>query len=145
MLIGGCAGSTSGGVKVVRLLIILKRITYHFKRLIHPSLVRPLKYNQTVITNDQQNSILSFFLIYLLLFFIGTFIMSVIGLDLKTAAGSIITTMGGIGPGFGEVGPAGNFAGIPIFGKLFLSFYMILGRLEILSVLVIFSPGFWRI
>ncbi len=139
------AESTSGGIKVVRIWITIKRIGLHVKQLVHPTMIKPLKYNGSVIETNHQNLIFSFILIYLGVFLIGTFVMSIIGLDLKTSAGSVATTMGGVGPGFGNVGPARNFAGIPQPGKMFLALLMVLGRLEILSVLVIFTPGFWRI
>ncbi len=145
MLIGGCAGSTSGGIKVVRIWIAIKRIRLQVKQLIHPSMIRPLKYNELIIETNHQNLIFSYILLYLAVFFIGTFIMSLFGLDIKTAAGSVATTMGGVGPGFGNVGPANNFAAIPQLGKMFLAMLMVLGRLEIFTVLIIFTPSFWRI
>lgn len=145
MLVGGCAGSTSGGIKVVRIWIAIKRIGMQFKQLMHPAMIKPLKYNDSVIETGHQNLIYSYILFYLILFATGTVVMTLFSLDIKTAAGSVATTMGGVGPGFGRVGPTGNFASIPQMGKLFLALLMILGRLEIFTVLTIFTPGFWRI
>lgn len=144
MLIGGSSGSTSGGIKVVRILILLKHFRAYFGKIMHPSQVKPLKYNRSMVTTRQQNSIFNYILIYCMVVLIGTLIMSLTGLDLRTALGSVTTTLGGIGPGFGMVGPVGTFADISGFGKIFLSLIMLLGRLEILTVFVIFTPSFWK-
>ena len=145
MFIGGCAGSTSGGIKVVRHVIVLKRIRMHIENLIHPQMVKEVKYNNNSIEVSQLNLIINFMITYFLIFCISTFFMTLLGLDFSTSAGSVATTMGGIGPGFGMTGPASNFYLIPVAGKWLLSFLMILGRLELFTVLVIFHPAFWRI
>lgn len=145
MFIGACAGSTGGGIKVLRHVILIKKISNGINRLIHPNAVLPVRYNRNPLAPELVNSILGFIAIYISIFMLGTFVMSAIGMDLRTAMGSVITTMGGIGPGIGKVGPAANFYFIPALGKLFLSFLMILGRLEVYSLLVIFTPAFWRL
>jgi trk system potassium uptake protein TrkH len=145
MFIGACAGSTGGGIKVLRHVILFKKISKSINRLIHPNAVLPVKYNGITLAPELVNSILGFVTIYFTIFMLGTLIMSGIGMDLQTAMGSVITTMGGIGPGIGKVGPAANFAFIPTVGKLFLSLLMILGRLEIYSLLIIFTPAFWKV
>ncbi len=145
MFVGGCAGSTSGGIKVVRHLIFVKRVILGIKSVIHPTMIKKVRFNENNLDESLTSSIISFILIYLLTFCIGTIVMSFLNLPLDVALSSVATTMGGIGPGFGMVGPFGNFAEIPEFGKYFLSFLMILGRLEILSVLVIFTRRFWHL
>jgi trk system potassium uptake protein TrkH len=144
MFIGASVGSTGGGIKVIRHVVALKSISNYFTKIIHPNSINTIKINGNSIPNEKAHSIISFNVIYLIIFAISSLIMSSMGLDLNTSIGSVITTMGGIGPGIGTVGPASNFAHIPDFGKLLLSFLMILGRLEILTILVIFIPGFWK-
>jgi len=144
MFVGACVGSTGGGIKVIRHVIALKSISNYFAKLIHPNSVKTIKINGNTIAAERVNSIISFIIIYLLIFIIGSLIMSSMGLDFDTSFGAVITTMGGIGPGIGTVGPASNFAHIPAFGKIFLTFLMILGRLEIFTFLIIFTPAFWK-
>ena len=145
MFVGGCAGSTSGGIKTIRHLVFFKRILYNIKSMFNSSGIMIIKYNSKEIDATHSQGILTFILTYLGIFIISTFIMISIGLDFHTSAGSVATTMGGIGPGFGLTGPSGNFAEISVFGKYFLSFLMILGRLEIYTILILFTPSFWKI
>ncbi len=145
MLIGGSAGSTSGGIKVVRHVVAIKRLGMHFKNLLHPQMIKPVKYNRQVLESNQVNLIINFIITYLIIICIGTFFLTLMGLDFDTSAGSVATTLGGIGPGFGMTGPASHFAYIPVAAKWFLSSLMILGRLELFTVLVIFHPSFWKI
>ena len=109
-----------------------------------PNAVFPLKINGKLVDERTVHNVMTFIFLYFTTFVVGTLFMTAIGLDVHTAMGSVITTMGGIGPGIGRVGPSGNFAFIPDTGKYFLDLMMILGRLEIFTVLVIFTPGFWR-
>jgi len=143
MFIGACAGSTGGGIKVVRHVIALKYIGVVFKRLIHKGAVISVQYDDKAIAPKVAHSILNFSFLYILTFCLSTFVMTVLGLDFHSAMGGVITAMGGIGPGLGTVGPAANFAHVPVAGKYLLCFLMILGRLEILPFLVMFQTNFW--
>lgn len=144
MFTGGCAGSTGGGIKAMRQLLLLKSSAVEFKRLIHPRALIPVRYNKKSVSPEIISNILAFFLLYMIVFAFGTLVMAAIGLDFSTSIGSVIATLGNIGPGIGNVGPIHNYASIPDFGKWFLSFLMLLGRLELFTVLVILSPAFWR-
>ncbi len=144
MFIGGSAGSTGGGIKVMRILILMKNSVAEFKRLIHPNAIIPVRYNHKSVPPSVVTNILAFIVIYMLVFVIGTLVMSAIGLDLESSMGSVIATLGNIGPGIGDVGPANNFHDIPTVGKWFLSFLMLVGRLELFTVLILFSPAFWQ-
>ncbi len=145
MLIGGCAGSTSGGIKVVRILILFKKLGIQFQKLLHPNMVREIRYNQLVIDKRLQGSILTYILLYIMLVAAGTFIMLVLGNDIHTSLGSVATCLGGVGPGLGLVGPAGNFSSLSGVAKVLLTLFMILGRLEILTVFVLFTPSFRKV
>ncbi len=144
MFVGGSAGSTGGGMKVMRILLIVKNSFLELKRLIHPNAIIPLRFNKRSVDQITTYNILSFFVIYLFTFFFGTFFMSSIGMDFDTSVGATIACLGNIGPGIGNVGPVDNYAAIPIVGKWFLSFLMMLGRLELFTVLILFSPSFWK-
>ena len=143
MLIGACSGSTGGGMKVIRHVILFKKLYINLKQALHPRGILLLKYNGKSISDDLIHKVISFIFFYILVFAVGTVIMTAIGMDIRSSAGSVITCLGGIGPGIGSVGPAGNFAHVPQLGKIFLSFIMILGRLEIYTLLVVLTPGFW--
>ena len=144
MFMGASAGSTSGGVKVVRHLVILKNSILELKKLIHPSAIIPVKLNNKAVSNDIVFNVLSFFLLYLIIFIFGAVFMASLGLDFKTAIGASIACIGNIGPGLGDVGPVHSYASIPSVGKWFLSFLMLLGRLELFTVLVLLTPFFWK-
>ncbi|MBE0640144.1 MAG: TrkH family potassium uptake protein [Bacteroidales bacterium] len=144
MFIGGSAGSTGGGVKVVRQMLLLKNSLLELKRLLHPQAVIPVRMNGKPVSQEIILRVLAFFLIYMLVFAFGVFVMSMLGLDFDTAIGASIASLGNIGPGIGKVGPVFNFTIIPDLGKWFLSFLMLLGRLEFFTVLILFSPAFWR-
>ena len=145
MFSGACAGSTSGGMKLVRFLVVFKNSYLELKRQIHPKAILPVRLNGKAIHPDVVSKIVAFFLIFVILFVAGSFIMTTFGLDFDTAIGSTIATLGNIGPGIGAVGPHDsiNFARIPMGGKWFLSFLMLLGRLELFTVLMLLSPFFW--
>jgi trk system potassium uptake protein TrkH len=144
MFIGASAGSTAGGVKIVRHVILVKNSFLELKRLIHPNAVLPLRFNHKVVTKDITFNVLAFMIIYIMVFATGSVIMSYLGVDFMTAVGSVATSIGNIGPGIGTVGPVNNFAHMPLMGKWFLSFLMLLGRLELFTVLILFTPYFWR-
>ncbi len=144
MFIGGSAGSTGGGVKIIRHLLLLKNSWIELKRTIHPAAVIPVKYGKKSISQQVIFNVMAFFLIYILIFSMGVIAMALLGLDFETSVGASIASLGNIGPGIGGVGPVENYAFIPPLGKWILSFLMLMGRLELFTVLIIFSPAFWR-
>ena len=145
MFSGGSTGSTSGGIKMARHLVVLKNIKSIFTKLNHPNMVSSIKLNGKLINENTNISILSFIVLYIFLFMVGTVIMVITGLDPVTASTSVATCMAGIGPGLGTVGPMSNFAHIPEVGKVVLSFLMIIGRLEIITVFTLFTRSYWRL
>jgi trk system potassium uptake protein len=144
MFFGGSAGSTGGGPKIMRIVVMLKNSTQELKRLIHPNAVIPVRLNKQAVDTEVVTNILAFIAFYVVLAAISIFIMSLFGLDFETATGSVVATLGNIGPGIGGVGPAENFAEISNGGKWYLSALMLVGRLELFTVLILFSPEFWR-
>ena len=144
MFLGGSAGSTGGGIKIMRIVLLMKNSIAEFKRLIHPQAIIPVRFNHHTVKSQIINNVLAFIVLYILIFVIGTVVMSAMGLDFESAMGAVIATLGNIGPGIGDVGPAENFHDIPDLGKWFLSFLMLVGRLELFTVLILFSPTFWR-
>jgi trk system potassium uptake protein TrkH len=141
---GACAGSTSGGIKLVRLLAFVKNTYLEFKRIVHPRAVVPLKINGERVTGKVITHIMNFLLLYLMIFLVGSIILSIGGYDLVTSIGAVATTLGNVGPGIGLVGPVDNFSFFSPFAKIFLCFLMLLGRLELFTVLVLFTPFFWK-
>jgi trk system potassium uptake protein TrkH len=151
MFMGGCAGSTGGSMKIVRWRLIIKHAYMQIYYLIHPREVRILKLDLRPVSNVVIQSILGFFALYLGIFLVGSILMSLIipaaedgTSDIVTAGASVIACLGNIGPGLGNVGPTDNFAAIPAIGKIILSICMLVGRLELFTVLVLFMPSFWR-
>lgn len=144
MFIGGCAGSTGGSIKVGRILVLLKQTQLELKRAIHPRVISPLKIQDKFVPENVVTNILQFFFIYIFIFMVSSIILSGFGLDLVSALTAVAATLGNVGPGLNLVGPAENFSFIPSLGKYILSFLMLLGRLELYTVLVIFSPVFWK-
>lgn len=145
MFVGGCTGSTAGGIKVVRHLIFIKKVRTYFTGLLHPNRVQQISCNKSSIDEDTVHKIISFIGLYLLIFMIGSIGLTVMGIDIETSLGSVATCMGGIGPGLGTTGPAANFAHLPDMAKYLLSLMMLLGRLELYTFLVLFTPSFWRV
>ncbi len=144
MFLGASAGSTSGGIKVVRHTLLFKNSFLEMKRQLHPSAVIPVRLNGKAVSRDITYNVLAFVMIYFLIFAIGVFLISFTGVDFDTALGAVATCLGNIGPGLGTVGPVNNFAHITPFGKWLLSFLMLLGRLELFTVLMLFNPNFWK-
>lgn len=144
MGLGASAGSTSGGIKVIRIMVLLKNTVNELYRQIHPKAIVPVRINKHVLSFDLVSKVLAFIFVYILLSIISILLLVILGLDFSTAIGSVITCIGNVGPGLGETGPAGNFAIVPPLGKWFLSFLMLVGRLELFTVLVLFTPGFWK-
>ena len=145
MFIGGCAGSTTCGVKIFRFQILYLFIINQLKKIIYPKGVFIIKYNQSSIDEKFISSIISFIFFYFVIFFILTALLSLTGLDFITAISGAATSISNVGPGLGpEIGPNGNFSSLPDVSKWILSFGMILGRLELFAILVLFLPSFWR-
>ncbi|MFP4064801.1 MAG: potassium transporter TrkG, partial [Bacteroidales bacterium] len=144
MFTGGCIGSTGGGLKMIRILILVKNTRLELKRLMHPMAVIPVRIDGKAIPQEIITNFLAFFLLYIMLFFAGATLMTVVGMDFTSAIGASIATLGNIGPAIGSVGPVESYAHIPAGGKWILSFFMLLGRLELFTVLLLFSPSFWK-
>lgn len=144
MFVGGSAGSTGGGMKIVRHFLLFKNSWIELKRAIHPKAIIPVKFNGKAVSQDIIFNVMAFFFIYIVIFAVGTVVMSLIGLDFETSVGATIASLGNIGPGIGGVGPVENYALFNPIAKWFLSFLMILGRLELFTVLIILSPTFWK-
>jgi len=144
MFIGAMAGSTGGAIKIIRIILFVKHGYQEIFRLIHPHAVRSIKLGGKPVPAEVLNSIWGFFILYIGLFIVTVIIMSLIGLDIPTSFTSVAATIGNIGPGFGLVGPVNNYLSIPSVGKWILIFCMILGRLEIYTVIIMLAPAYWR-
>jgi trk system potassium uptake protein TrkH len=141
---GGMAGSTAGGVKVVRHVLLYKHTHAEIKRLVHPKAIIPIRLNGKVVPEDLMRNVLSFIVLYVATVGVGSLLMSLLGMDLMTSIGAAISCVGNVGPAFGTLGPADNYAHVPMLGKWMLAGLMMLGRLEIFTVLVLFVPAFWK-
>lgn len=144
LFFGASAGSTSGGVKIVRHIILIKNSILELKRQLHPNAVIPVRFNGKAVSGEITYNILAFIMIYIFIFAVGSVLMGVFGADFETAMGSVATCLGNVGPGIGQVGPVNNYASISIPGKWLLGFLMLLGRLELFTVLMLFTPYFWK-
>ncbi|HVN59446.1 MAG TPA: TrkH family potassium uptake protein [Bacteroidales bacterium] len=145
MFAGGSTGSTSGGIKMARHLIVLKNIKNVFVKLNHPKAISMIKLNGKVVPENTSISILSFVALYLFIFLLGTLFLAADGSDMLTSASASATCLAGIGHGFGSIGPMSTFAGMPGVSKVFLSLLMIVGRLEIMTFFALFTKTFWKI
>jgi trk system potassium uptake protein TrkH len=143
MFIGGCTSSTGGGIKNVRVLVLLKEMGAELKKLFHPHGIFPIKIGDKAVPESAVSSVVVFIALYMLIFLFGVLAMAGLGLDIDTSIGAVAATLGNVGPGIGTVGPVDNYSHIPILGKWVLSFLMMTGRLEIFTVLVIFTRRFW--
>jgi len=144
MFIGGCAGSTGGGMKVVRVFIMFKKILRELKLFMRPSAVIQMKLGGKPVEQENVSHIAAFFAIFILIFGIGSFIMTFFTPDLETAATSVVATLGNIGPGLNAVGATQNYSAISPLGQGILTVFMLLGRLELYTVLILFLPSFWK-
>ena len=144
MFFGASAGSTSGGIKIVRHVVLLKNSYIELKKQLHQRGVFILRFNNSKVPQSVVTNILAFMMLYVVIFSAGSVIMTLMGVDFITAIGSVAATLGNIGPGIGDVGPASNFSSIPDAGKYFLSLLMLIGRLELLTFLLILTPAFWK-
>ncbi|NLN26937.1 MAG: TrkH family potassium uptake protein [Firmicutes bacterium] len=143
MFVGASAGSTSGGVKVMRHLVILKHGVRELRRLVHPRSVLPLRIGSQTIAENVIAGVLGFLALYIMLFGVGTLLLAAHGIDLRTSASSAAAALGNVGPALGATGPMGHFGWLPASAKLVLTALMIVGRLEIYTVLVLVLPGAW--
>jgi trk system potassium uptake protein TrkH len=141
---GGSAGSTGGGMKIMRIVLLLKNSYYELRRMVHPHAIIPVKFNNHSVDSKIITNVLAFFMFYFVIFGASSVIFTFIEPDMQSSMGAVATSLGNIGPGLGSVGPAENFLHIKPVGKWFLSFLMLLGRLELFTVLVLFSPSFWK-
>ena len=144
MFFGGCAGSTTGGMKIIRINIMVKKMVREIRVFMRPSAVIHTKLDKKPVESSIVAQISTFFAIFVLIFAVGSFIMSFFTPDLETAVSSVVATLGGVGPGLSHVGPMENYSEIPLIGQAFLTFLMLLGRLELYTVLVLLLPSFWK-
>jgi trk system potassium uptake protein TrkH len=144
MFIGGCAGSTSGGMKCMRVMLLFKQGYRELFRLIHPRGVRNVKIGERLVKPEVLSGVWGFFVLFLGLQVIATLLVAATGVDVLTSVSAVLACIGNIGPGLGSVGPTDNFAHIPALGKWVLTLCMLLGRLEVYTVIVLFVPEFWK-
>ncbi|KAB3539044.1 TrkH family potassium uptake protein [Alkaliphilus pronyensis] len=143
MFVGGCAGSTGGSIKVIRLVILFKLVKREIKKILHPNAYVPIQINKKMVSNDVVASITSFFFLYLVIFAVGTLLISLEGVGFITASSAVAATLGNIGPGFEMVGPTMTYSHFSIPSKLLLSLMMLFGRLELFTIFVMLMPNFW--
>ena len=144
MFLGGCAGSTAGGIKVMRHLLIIKNGLLEFKRTLHINAIIPVRYNNKMVPEKIVYNIVAFLVLYMLLFIIGALVLSFLGLDFVSAIGGAATSLGNVGPGLGSLNPLANFDSLPGLAKWWTAFLMLAGRLELFTVLIILTPYFWK-
>lgn len=144
MLFCACAGSTSGGIKIVRIIVLFKNAINEFKRQVHPNAILPVRLNGQVIPIDIVTKILAFMFLYLAILVVSFLFLSFTGIEFEESIGAAISCMGNVGPGLGEIGEHGHFDSIPAISKWYLCFLMLTGRLELFTVLSLFMPAFWK-
>lgn len=142
--LGGSAGSTAGGIKVMRHLLIIKNGLLEFKRTLHTNAVIPVRYNNKTVREHIVYNIIAFFVLYMLSFIIGSMVLGFLGLDFESAVGGAASSLGNVGPALGSLNPLSNFNDLPILGKWWCGFLMLLGRLELFTVLILMTPYFWK-
>ena len=144
MIVGGCAGSTSGGIKMVRVIVLLKYIKKTLNELIHSSSMYTIKVSGQSVDELSVKRVVSFFSLFIMLFMVNVVLLTAFGMSLEEGAISFLTCFSNYGPGSGITGPSGNFDAIPNAAKWLLSFDMLVGRLEIFTILLLFTRNFWR-
>ena len=144
MFLGGSAGSTAGGVKVVRHLIMIKNGFLEFRRTLHPNAVLPVRYNNKSVSKEIVFNILAFFIVYMLSFIIGSLGFSMFDIDFESSVGLAASSLGNVGPALGDFGPVNNYSALPSPAKWWCGFLMLIGRLELFTVLILLTPFFWR-
>jgi len=144
MFVGGSTGSTTGGIKCLRVLLLFKQGYKELRQLIHPHAVIHLKLGGRIVPPEVVTGAIGFVFLYMVIFFLATLLMTFLGLDIVSALSSVAATLGNIGPGIGVVGPLSNYSEIPYIGKWLLIGCMLLGRLEVYTILILFTPTFWK-
>ena len=144
MFLGSMAGSTGGGIKIMRIVLLIKHCYLEIFRIIHPHATTVVKLGEIPVPQTIMRSIWGFFLLYVGIYIVATVAMAALGLDMISSISAVATCLGNVGPGLGSVGPMDNFSGVPFPGKWLLIFCMLLGRLEIYTIIVMLMPGFWR-
>ncbi len=144
MFFGGSGGSTSGGVKIIRVMLLIKNSYYEIVRLLHPNAVIPVRYNKQSVKSSTIDNIMAFVILYAIVFVFSIIVLSFWLDNLDSILSAVATSLGNIGPGFGQLGPMENFSGLADGAKWFLSFLMLLGRLELFTILVLLTPAFWK-
>ncbi len=142
--LGGSAGSTAGGIKVMRHLLIIKNGLLEFKRTLHTNAIIPVRYNNKTVREHIVYNIIAFFVLYMLAFIIGSMVLGFLGLDFESAIGGAASSLGNVGPALGSLSPLNNFSDLPMLGKWWCGFLMLLGRLELFTVLILMTPYFWK-
>ena len=144
MFVGGCSSSTGGGLKVIRIMVLFKLIKRGISTRLHPNVVESVKLDGENITNDTASAIVSHAFLYVIMVFVGAFIISFENADLITCFSSVITCIGNVGPGLGAVGPVDNFGVLSDLSLYTLSVYMLAGRLELYTLFIVLTPRFWN-
>ncbi len=144
MFVGACSGSTGGGTKVVRVVILFRVVLLHLERMFRPKTIRVLRINGEPVPTEVLYVVPVFFSLHVAIVIVGTMVMSLLGLPFQSALTSVVACVNNIGPGLELVGPSANYGAIPSLGKVFLSILMLMGRLEFFSVCVLLFPSFWR-
>ncbi len=144
MFTGGSAGSTAGGIKIMRHILIIKNGLLEFKRTLHPNAVIPVRFNNKTVTEHVVYNVIGFFVLYMLLFIIGALVLGFLGLDFDSSIGGAASALGNVGPAFGSLSPLNNFNSLPALGKWWCGFLMLAGRLELFTVLILMTPYFWK-
>ena len=142
---GASTGSTTGGIKMARHLLTIKNIRNVFIKLVHPNAITQVKLNRKPVSDRTNISVISFILLYIFIFLVGTVIIVLLGIDPVTSASAVAATLGNVGPGLGLIGPMYNFSAMPELSKAIFSLLMIIGRLEITTLFIIFSRSFWKV
>jgi len=144
MFFGASAGSTAGGVKIVRHIIMVKNSILEFKRSIHPNAIIPVRFNTKSVSQEIVFNIMAFFILYMITFGLGAAVFGAMGLDFMTSVGTSASSLGNVGPSFAQLSPVNNYDSLPASGKWWSAFLMLLGRLELFTVLIVMTPYFWR-
>ena len=145
MFIGGCAGSTTGGLKVFRFQILFKYIHLHLKKMLQPHMVLFAQFNGKKVPESTYESVMTFFFVYIITFALSALLLSFSGIDFLTCISAAASAISNVGPGLGEIiGPEGNYSSLTDYSKMVIILTMFLGRLEMLTVLVLLIPSFWK-
>ncbi len=144
MLMGACAGSTTGGLKCIRMVILTKVSRNEFKHILHPNAILPVRVNKQVISPYIVSTVLAFCFLYIVIITISVLLMTAMGVGFEESIGCVVSSIGNMGPGLGETGPAYSWSALPAMAKWLLAFLMLLGRLELFTVLLLFTPDFWK-